>query len=108
MEVAFQLCHPNGLSSKKQVAQALDLARGSLYLKRKQAQKDTQVAVAIEAWHEKDETMGHRKLGALLHMGKNRVPGETRDEEICHDSAKKTEKICLSGESQQHSASCAA
>jgi len=31
------------------------------------------VAVAIEAWHEKDDTMGHRKLGKLLHMGKNRV-----------------------------------
>ena len=31
------------------------------------------MAVAIEAWHEKDDTMGHRKLGALLHMGKNRV-----------------------------------
>lgn len=29
--------------------------------------------MAIEAWYEKDDTMGHRKLGALLHMGKNRV-----------------------------------
>lgn len=73
MEVAFQLCPPNGPYPKKQVAQALDLARGSLYLERKQAQKDKQVVVAIEAWHEKDDTMGHRKLGALLHMGKNRV-----------------------------------
>jgi len=31
------------------------------------------VAVSIEAWHEKDDTMGHRKLAALLKMGKNRV-----------------------------------
>jgi putative transposase len=73
VDIAFQLCQPNGPYPKKQVAQALDLARGSLYLERKQAQKDKHVAVAIEAWHEKDDTMGHRKLGALLHMGKNRV-----------------------------------
>jgi transposase InsO family protein len=82
VEVAFQLCHPNGPYAKKQVAQALDLARGSLYLKRKQAQKDKQVAVAIEAWHEKDDTMGHRKLGALLHMGKNRVKRVMKKYEI--------------------------
>src|SRR5207248_7206399 len=28
---------------------------------------------AIEKWHEQDDTMGHRKLAALLKMGKNRV-----------------------------------
>jgi putative transposase len=71
--VAFQLCRPNGPYPKAQVALALGLSRGSLYLQRKQAKKDKQVAVAIEAWHEKDDTMGHRKLGKLLHMGKNRV-----------------------------------
>lgn len=31
------------------------------------------MANAIEAWYEKDDTMGHRKLGKLMHMGKNRV-----------------------------------
>ena len=31
------------------------------------------VATAIEQWHEQDETMGHRKLAALLKRGKNRV-----------------------------------
>jgi len=67
------LCQPNGPYPKSQVAHTLGLSRGSLYLQRKQAKKDKQVAVAIEAWHEKDDTMGHRKLGALLHMGKNRV-----------------------------------
>jgi len=51
----------------------LGLARGPLYLKRKQAPKDKQVATAIEHWHEQDDTMGHRKLAALLKMGKNRV-----------------------------------
>lgn len=35
--------------------------------------KDKQVAVAIAQWHEKDDTLGHRKLAALLHMGNNRV-----------------------------------
>src|SRR5258708_39106621 len=69
--MAFQLCQPNGPYPKSQVALALGLSRGSLYLKRKQAKKDKQVAIAIEAWHEKDDTMGHRKLGALLQMGKN-------------------------------------
>ena len=71
--MAFQLCHPNGPYPKSQVALPLGLSRGSFYLKRKQAKKDKHVAMAIEAWHEKDDTMGHRKLGALLHMGKNRV-----------------------------------
>ncbi len=35
--------------------------------------KDKKVALAIEAWHEQDETMGHRNLAALLKTGKNRV-----------------------------------
>ena len=49
------------------------MARGTLYLQRKQATKDKQVATAIEKWHEQDDTMGHRQLAALLKMGKNRV-----------------------------------
>jgi hypothetical protein len=51
----------------------LGIARGTLYLKGKQAGKDKQVATAIEQWHEHDDTMGHRKLAVLLKMGKNRV-----------------------------------
>ncbi len=31
------------------------------------------MATAIEQWHEQDDTMGHRKLAALLKTGKNRV-----------------------------------
>ena len=73
MELAYQLCRPHGPYSKSQVVRALGLARGTLYLKRKQATKDKQVAVAIEQWHERDDTMGHRKLAALLKMGKNRI-----------------------------------
>ena len=71
--MAHQLCRPHGPYSKSQVARALGLARGTLYLKRKQAIKDKQVAIAIEQWHERDDTMGHRKLAALLKMGKNRI-----------------------------------
>ena len=29
--------------------------------------------MAIEEWHEQDDTMGYRKLAALLKVGKNRV-----------------------------------
>jgi transposase InsO family protein len=60
-------------SSKSQVARALNFARSSFYLHRKQAKKEKTVAVAIEAQHEQDDTMGHRTLAALLHMGKNRI-----------------------------------
>jgi transposase InsO family protein len=49
------------------------MARGTLYLRGKQAVKDKQVATAIEQWHEQDDTMGHRKLAVLLSMGKNRI-----------------------------------
>lgn len=73
MELAHQLCRPNGPYAKSQVARALGLARGTLYLPSKQAVKDKQVAVAIEQWHELDDTLGHRKLAVLLGMGKNRV-----------------------------------
>jgi putative transposase len=49
------------------------MARGTLYVRGKQAGKDKQVATAIEQWHEQDDTLGHRKLAVLLKMGKNRV-----------------------------------
>src|SRR5579864_1860663 len=49
------------------------MARGTLYLKGKQAVKDKAVATAIERWHEQDDTLGHRKLAILLKTGKNRV-----------------------------------
>jgi len=73
VDVAYQLCVPNGPYAKSQVARALGIGRATLYWPSKQAVKDKQVAVAIEQWHEQDDTLGHRKLAALLHMGKNRV-----------------------------------
>ena len=73
MELAHQLSRPNGPYPKSQVARALGVAHATLYLHSKQAVKDKQVAVAIEQWHELDDTLGHRKLAVLLGMGKNRV-----------------------------------
>lgn len=71
--MAYQLCVPNGPYAKSQAARALGIGRATLYWPSKQAVKDKQVAVAIEQWHERDDTLGHRKLAPLLHMGKNRV-----------------------------------
>lgn len=73
MELAHQLCQSDGPYSKSQVARALGIARSTLYLQGKQAKKDKRVAIAIETWHETDDTLGHRKLAVLLKMGKNRV-----------------------------------
>jgi len=73
VELAHQLMVPNGPYSKSQIVRALSLARGSLYLVSKRAIKDKRVAVAIEQWHELDDTLGHRKLAVLLGMGHNRV-----------------------------------
>ncbi len=75
MELAHQLCRPHGSSTKSPLAPALGVARGTLYLRSKQAQKEKEVAVAIEAWHEEDDTRGHRKFAVLLGMGKNRLKG---------------------------------
>jgi putative transposase len=73
VELAHQLSRPNGPYPKSQVARALGVAHATLYLHSKQAVKDKQVAVAIEQWHELDDTLGHRKLAVLLGMGHNRV-----------------------------------
>jgi putative transposase len=73
VELAQQVMVPNGPYSKSQVVRALEFARGSLYLVSKRAIKDKQVAVAIEQWHELDDTLGHRKLAVLLGMGHNRI-----------------------------------
>ena len=73
VELATRLTAPNGPYSKRQVARALNFARSSFYLPHQQAKKDKAVAVAIEAQQEQDDTLGHSKLAALLHMGKNRV-----------------------------------
>jgi putative transposase len=73
VELAHQLCRPHGPYAKSRVARALSISRGTLYFKGKQAGKDNAVAVAIERWYEQDDTLGHRKLAALLGTGKNRI-----------------------------------
>ena len=73
MELAHQLSRPNGPYAKSQVARALGVGRATLYWPSVQAVKDKQVAVAILEWHEIDDTLGHRRLAALLRMGKERV-----------------------------------
>jgi len=73
VELAAHLMPPNGPYNKSQMARALTFHRASFYWKSQQAKKDKAVAVAIEAQHERDDTLGHRKLAALLHLGKNRV-----------------------------------
>ncbi len=98
VELANQLCRPNGPYPKTQVALALGLARGSLYLPRKQAQKDKKGAVVIEAWHEKDDTMGHRKLGKLMNMGKNRVKRVMKKDDIT--ARRKRQKYVYPGKSK--------
>jgi putative transposase len=73
VELAIHLTKPKGPYKKSQVARALGFARASYYVKSKQAIKDKAVAVKIEEQHERDDTLGHRKLAVLLHVGKNRV-----------------------------------
>lgn len=64
---------PNGPYNKSQMARALNFHRTSYYWHSRQASKDKAVAIAIEDQHEHDDTLGHRKLAVLLHVGKNRV-----------------------------------
>lgn len=59
--------------NKSQLARTLGIARSSLYTHPKRPKMDKALAVRIEALHERDDTMGHRKLAALLDTGKNRV-----------------------------------
>ncbi len=66
MDLAHQLCVPNGPYSKSQVARALGIARDALYLRSEQACKDKQVAMAFEQRHELDDTTGHRKTEATM------------------------------------------
>lgn len=53
---------------------SLGIARSTFYKPSLLEKKDKELAVDIEKIHEEeDDTLGHRKLAALLHTGKNRV-----------------------------------
>jgi putative transposase len=73
VEVARTLCASNSPINKSQLARVLSIARSSLYVHPKRPHLDKALAVRIEEAHEKDDTMGHRKLARLLSTGKNRV-----------------------------------
>ena len=73
MELARTLCASGSPLNKSQLARVLGIARSSLYVEPKRPKQDKALAVRIEEAHEKDDTMGHRKLAALLGTGKNRV-----------------------------------
>lgn len=73
VELARTLCAPGSPINKSHLARVLGIARSSLYVQLKRPKADKALAVHIEQAHEKDDTMGHRKLAALLGTGKNRV-----------------------------------
>jgi putative transposase len=73
VELARTLCASGSPINKSQVARALGIARSSLYIQLKRPKRDKTLAVRIEAAHEKDDTLGHRKLAVLLGTGKNRI-----------------------------------
>jgi hypothetical protein len=73
VELARTLCAAGSPVNKSQVARMLGIARSSLYVHVTRPKQDKALAVRIEQAHEKDDTMGHRKLAALLGTGKNRV-----------------------------------
>jgi putative transposase len=73
VELARTLCASDSPINKSQLARVLGIARSSLYVQCKRPKADKELAVRIEAAHEKDDTMGHRKLAALLGTGKNRI-----------------------------------
>src|SRR5258708_10268687 len=73
VELARRLCASDSPINKSQLASVLGIARSSLYVQLKRPKQDKALVVRIEQAHEKDDTMGHRKLAALLGTGKNRV-----------------------------------
>jgi putative transposase len=73
VELARTLCASGSPINKSQLARTLGIARSSLYTHPKRPEMDKELAVQIEALHERDDTMGHRKLAVLLQSGKNRL-----------------------------------
>ena len=73
VELARTLCTSGSPLNKSQLARLLGIARSSLYVQLTRPKQDKALAVRIEAAHQRDDTMGHRKLAALLGTGKNRV-----------------------------------
>ena len=73
MELARTLCASGSPINKSPLARVLGIARSSLYVQCKRPKADKELAVRIEAAHEKDDTMDHRKLAARFRTEKNRI-----------------------------------
>jgi putative transposase len=67
------MCASGSQIKKSQLARTLGSARSSLDVEPKRPKMDKALAVRIEELHERDDTMGHRKLAVMLATGKNRV-----------------------------------
>jgi len=78
----------------------LGIARGTLYLKGKQAVKDKKVATAIEEWHEQDDTRSPSQTGGPAQDGEK--PRQARDEEKWDRSSSQKEAVCLSRQGEQY------
>ena len=64
----------NPTYTKRQLAKAFCFERTMFYYQSKMAIRDKAVAVEIERIYEdEDDTLGHKKLAPILHMGKNRI-----------------------------------
>lgn len=99
VELARTLCASDSPINKSQVARVLGIARSSLYAQTKRPTLDKALAVRIEEAHEKDDTMGHRKLAALLSTGKNRVKRVMRKYGIA--ARRKRQKYVYPGKAAQ-------
>jgi putative transposase len=99
VELARQICASGSPINKSQLARTLGIARSSLYVQPKRPKMDKELAVRIEQLHEKDDTMGHRKLAVMLATGKNRVKRVMRKYGIA--ARRKRKKYVYPGKASQ-------
>src|SRR5258708_16388470 len=97
--LASRLCASDSPINKSQLASVLGMASSSLYVEGKRPKLDKALAVRIEEAHEKDDTMGHRKLAALVSTGKNRVKRVMRKYGIA--ARRKRQKYVYPGKAAQ-------
>jgi len=76
----------------------LGIAHSSLYVQCKRPKADKTLAMRIEAAHEKDDTLGHRKL-AVLSLRNREASHQARDAQVWHLCPAQTQEVCLSRQS---------
>jgi len=74
---------------KNQIANALEFSRSSFYYQSKLEPKDKAIANQILELHETDDTLGHKKIGYLLKVSKNRAKRVMGKYDICPRKRKK-------------------